>query len=262
MLDLLALPRPRGPRRREPRCPRSASSAPLGLEAFIEAFGRVRGTERDRRRGWRTERWKYVEAPHAPDVPASSSISSPIRASATIARSTSRPRPRRCGRGSRPSRRRRSGKARHSAPRKRKPSRPGCATSATSNDREPASGRSQGSGLRVRSRQFCAEGTRRTRGPCEDEREPASGRSQESGPETVPVGCAPRERGGHGDRVRIALVHKRYDRLGGAEWDCHELSHQLAARGHEVHLVVGECRVPVPAAMHGAPRAGRARGPR
>ncbi len=40
----------------------------LGLEAFLEAFGRVRGTERDRRRGWRTERWKYVEAPHAPDV--------------------------------------------------------------------------------------------------------------------------------------------------------------------------------------------------
>jgi UDP-glucose:(heptosyl)LPS alpha-1,3-glucosyltransferase len=49
--------------------------------------------------------------------------------------------------------------------------------------------------------------------------------------------------------VRIALVHKRYDRLGGAEWDCYELSHQLAARGHDVHLVVGECRVPVPEGM-------------
>jgi UDP-glucose:(heptosyl)LPS alpha-1,3-glucosyltransferase len=46
--------------------------------------------------------------------------------------------------------------------------------------------------------------------------------------------------------MRIALVHKRYDRLGGAEWDCYELSHQLAALGHDVHLVVGECRVPVP----------------
>ncbi len=44
--------------------------------------------------------------------------------------------------------------------------------------------------------------------------------------------------------MRVALVHKRYDRLGGAEWDCYELSRQLAARGHEVHLVVGECRVP------------------
>jgi len=47
-------------------------------------------------------------------------------------------------------------------------------------------------------------------------------------------------------RMKIALVHKRYDRLGGAEWDCYELSQRLAARGHEVHLVVGECRVPVP----------------
>lgn len=51
------------------------------------------------------------------------------------------------------------------------------------------------------------------------------------------------------DRMKIALVHKRYDRLGGAEWDCHELSHQLVARGHDVHLVVGECRVPPPATM-------------
>jgi UDP-glucose:(heptosyl)LPS alpha-1,3-glucosyltransferase len=49
--------------------------------------------------------------------------------------------------------------------------------------------------------------------------------------------------------MKIALVHKRYDRLGGAEWDCYELSQQLAARGHEVHLVVGECRVPVPPSL-------------
>jgi UDP-glucose:(heptosyl)LPS alpha-1,3-glucosyltransferase len=46
--------------------------------------------------------------------------------------------------------------------------------------------------------------------------------------------------------MRLALVHKRYDSLGGAEWECYELSRQLAARGHEIHLVVGECRVPVP----------------
>lgn len=61
--------------------------------------------------------------------------------------------------------------------------------------------------------------------------------------------------------MKLALVHKRYDRLGGAEWDCYELSRQLAARGHEVHLVVGECRVPVPAgiAVHRVPvaRAGQ-----
>ena len=49
--------------------------------------------------------------------------------------------------------------------------------------------------------------------------------------------------------MKIALVHKRYDRLGGAEWDCHETSHQLAARGHDVHLVVGECRVSPPPTM-------------
>ena len=48
--------------------PALAEGRPLALEAFIEAFGRVRGTERDRRRGWRTERWKFVEAPHADDV--------------------------------------------------------------------------------------------------------------------------------------------------------------------------------------------------
>jgi arylsulfatase A-like enzyme len=42
----------------------------LGLEAFVEAFGRVRGTPRDRRAGWRTSRWKYVVAPNAPDIPA------------------------------------------------------------------------------------------------------------------------------------------------------------------------------------------------
>jgi arylsulfatase A-like enzyme len=68
VLDLVGLPIPPGldgvsllPALREHRA--------LGLEAFIEAFGRVRGTERDRRLGWRTERWKYVEAPHAPDIP-------------------------------------------------------------------------------------------------------------------------------------------------------------------------------------------------
>jgi len=49
--------------------------------------------------------------------------------------------------------------------------------------------------------------------------------------------------------MRIALVHKRYDRLGGAEADCWELSHRLAARGHEVHVVTGDCRVPVPEAV-------------
>lgn len=48
--------------------PALTEQRPLRLEAFLEAFGRVRGTPRDQRRGWRTERWKYIEAPHATDV--------------------------------------------------------------------------------------------------------------------------------------------------------------------------------------------------
>ena len=67
VLDLLELPVPPGldgvsllPAIRDRR--------PLGLEAFLEAFGRVRGTARDRRRGWRTERWKFIEAPNAPYI--------------------------------------------------------------------------------------------------------------------------------------------------------------------------------------------------
>jgi len=46
--------------------------------------------------------------------------------------------------------------------------------------------------------------------------------------------------------MRLAVVHKRFDRLGGAEWDCYETTERLAARGHDVHLVVGQCRVPPP----------------
>ena len=49
--------------------------------------------------------------------------------------------------------------------------------------------------------------------------------------------------------MRLAIVHKRFDRVGGAEWEVYELSRRLAARGHEIHLVVGECRVPVPDGM-------------
>jgi UDP-glucose:(heptosyl)LPS alpha-1,3-glucosyltransferase len=49
--------------------------------------------------------------------------------------------------------------------------------------------------------------------------------------------------------MRIALVHKRYDRLGGAEGDCYELSRRLAARGHDVRVVAGECRVDVPSGV-------------
>ncbi len=67
VLDLVGLPAPAGldgvsllP---------AIGGTDLGLEAFLEAFGRVRGTPRDRRAGWRTSAWKYIVAPNAPDVP-------------------------------------------------------------------------------------------------------------------------------------------------------------------------------------------------
>jgi arylsulfatase A-like enzyme len=68
VLDLVGLPVPDG-RDGTSLLPALRDGRALGLEAFVEAFGRVRGTDRDRRLGWRTEGWKYVEAPHAPDVP-------------------------------------------------------------------------------------------------------------------------------------------------------------------------------------------------
>jgi UDP-glucose:(heptosyl)LPS alpha-1,3-glucosyltransferase len=46
--------------------------------------------------------------------------------------------------------------------------------------------------------------------------------------------------------MKLAIVHKRLDRSGGAEWECYEFARRLAARGHDVHLVVGEQRVAAP----------------
>jgi arylsulfatase A-like enzyme len=42
---------------------------PLHLEAYIEAFLRVRSDPRDRRVGWRTAEWKYSYAPQNPRLP-------------------------------------------------------------------------------------------------------------------------------------------------------------------------------------------------
>ncbi len=68
ILDVLGLPVPSGLDGTSV-LPAVAGGADLGLEAFIEAFGRVRGTPRDRRAGWRTSSWKCIVAPNAPDVP-------------------------------------------------------------------------------------------------------------------------------------------------------------------------------------------------
>ena len=45
------------------------SNTPLELEAYIEAFLRVRSDPRDRRVGLRTADWKYVFAPGNPNGP-------------------------------------------------------------------------------------------------------------------------------------------------------------------------------------------------
>jgi arylsulfatase A-like enzyme len=39
------------------------------LEAYVEAFLRVRSDPRDRRVGWRTEEWKYIYVPQNPRLP-------------------------------------------------------------------------------------------------------------------------------------------------------------------------------------------------
>lgn len=67
VLDLLGLPIPPGLDGTS-LLPALRNGTRLDLEAFLEAFGRVRGTARDYRRGWRTARWKYIEAPNAPEV--------------------------------------------------------------------------------------------------------------------------------------------------------------------------------------------------
>lgn len=41
----------------------------LHLEAYLEAFLRIRSDPRDRRVGWRTEEWKYIYAPQNPRLP-------------------------------------------------------------------------------------------------------------------------------------------------------------------------------------------------
>ena len=42
------------------------AEAPVHLEAYLEAFLRIRSDPRDRRVGWRTEEWKYIYAPQNP----------------------------------------------------------------------------------------------------------------------------------------------------------------------------------------------------
>lgn len=50
--------------------PALRDDTPLGLEAYIEAFLRVRSDPRNQRVGWRTPEWKYIYAANNPQIPA------------------------------------------------------------------------------------------------------------------------------------------------------------------------------------------------
>jgi arylsulfatase A-like enzyme len=49
--------------------PALLANTQLQLEAYLEAFLRIRSDPRDRRVGWRTEEWKYIYAPQNPELP-------------------------------------------------------------------------------------------------------------------------------------------------------------------------------------------------
>lgn len=49
--------------------PALLADTPLHLEAYLEAFLRIRSDPRDRRVGWRTAEWKYIYAPQNPRLP-------------------------------------------------------------------------------------------------------------------------------------------------------------------------------------------------
>ncbi|MEW6300076.1 MAG: sulfatase-like hydrolase/transferase [Thermodesulfobacteriota bacterium] len=68
LLDLLDLPVPPDIHGRSLK-PALLKDTPLHLEAYLEAFLRIRSDPRDRRVGWRTEEWKYIYAPQNPEIP-------------------------------------------------------------------------------------------------------------------------------------------------------------------------------------------------
>ena len=100
-----------GARRREPAARRSASNARSASRPSSRRSGACAARARDRRRGWRTERWKYVEAPNAPDVADElfDLVADP-RERRNLAAERARRSRASCGPASPPSRRRRSGK--------------------------------------------------------------------------------------------------------------------------------------------------------
>ena len=68
LLDLIGAPVP-GSIHGTSLKPALVDETPLELEAYLEAFLRVRSDPRNRRVGWRTADWKYVFAPGNPNEP-------------------------------------------------------------------------------------------------------------------------------------------------------------------------------------------------
>jgi arylsulfatase A-like enzyme len=68
LLDMIDTPVPPNIHGRSLK-PALLADTPLHLEAYLEAFLRVRSDPRDRRVGWRTAEWKYSYAPQNPDLP-------------------------------------------------------------------------------------------------------------------------------------------------------------------------------------------------
>lgn len=69
VLDLIGAPIPDGLHGTSLK-PALSENSPLGLEAYVEAFLRVRSDPKDQRVGWRTAEWKYIYAPRNPRIPA------------------------------------------------------------------------------------------------------------------------------------------------------------------------------------------------
>jgi arylsulfatase A-like enzyme len=68
VLDLIGVPAPGGLHGQSLKSALVADAL-LHLEAYLEAFLRVRSDPRDRRVGWRTEEWKYIYTPQNPRLP-------------------------------------------------------------------------------------------------------------------------------------------------------------------------------------------------
>ena len=67
LLDLVGIPVPTSIHGQSLR-PAIENKTPLALEAYLEAFLRIRSDPRNRRVGWRTEEWKYIYAPQNPSL--------------------------------------------------------------------------------------------------------------------------------------------------------------------------------------------------